>query len=512
MNKLALNTFTVGGFLASVYFSALIPAVGVQNHRAAAATKFVQNPLRAGDGHSQVNKGHVDHKGHSGHNEGEGYENNSGHVHEAKGHDEHKDHSGHKEGDTHKDHSGRKEEDTHKEHPGHGDLSKDGKHSESQGKPETSSETAEAAADHVQKHDEDSSGHEDAVNLSPDQIREFDIRIDEAKRGDIPTTIVRPAEIKFNQDRVAHVVPRVSGVVRSVAAREGQVIEAGTVMATLDSRELADAKSAFLGATERVNLAEITHEREKRLFEKKIYSEKRYLDAKSALAEREIDLRAASQKLRALGFDKAFLEKLAASEDAKLTEYSLIAPFPGTVISRHITRGEAIGSNNEAFLLADVSQLWIDITIYQKDLPLIRAGQKIAIYLEDGIGPVTGEIDFVTPHLSETTRTAIARTNVINTKGRLRPGQFVKARIETGSTPASILVHKTAIQRVEESNVVFVSGEKGFSLRKVVLGHENGEFAEIVAGLVAGEKYVSSGAFTLKAQLAKESFGDGHNH
>ena len=473
MNKLAHYAIAAGGFLASVSIAAAAPVAGAGQQQPSAATQFAQHQHRAGDGH----------------------------AHDAKGHADHKDHSRHTDGDGHKG---------HQEH-GHG---KNEKRSDSEATPGASG-TVSKASERAHKEDEHAGGHGghgEAVSLSAEQIREFDIKIDEAKSGDISITIVRPAEIKFNQDRVAHVVPRVSGVVRSVSAREGQVVEAGTIMAVLDSRELADAKSSYLGAAERVHLADLTHVREKKLYEKKIFSEKRYLDAKSALAEREIDLRAASQKLRALGFDQTSIDKLVDSEDARLTEYQLIAPFSGQVISRHITRGEAIGSENEAFMLADVSQLWIDITIYPKDLGLVKARQRISVYLEDGLGPVTGRIDFVTPHLSEATRTAIARANVTNPDGRLRPGQFVKALVETGSTPASIRVPKTAIQRVEESNVVFVSGDKGLSPRKVVLGRENGEFAEIVEGLNAGERYVSSGAFTLKAQLSKESFGDGHNH
>lgn len=472
-NKLALFALATGGLLASATISAAVAATGNQQDRPSKNSRVAQHQHGSGDGHS----------------------------HDAKGHDDHKDHPGHKEGDKHEDHRG---------HGGHG---KDEKRSDTSGHPGEASETPKSAGGHG--HDEGKEGHKGhggAIKLSADQLREFDIKIDDARSGDIPVTIVRPAEIKFNQDHVAHVVPRVSGVVRNVSAREGQVIEAGTVMAVLDSRELADAKSAYLGAVERVHLAEITHEREKKLFERKIYSEKRYLDAKSALAEREIDLRAASQKLHALGFDKSFLETLVDSTDARLTEYQLVAPFSGKVISRHITRGEAINSDTEAFMLADVSQLWIDITIYAKDLSLVKAGQKINVHLDDALGPVTGTIDFVTPHLSETTRTAIARTNVDNPDGRLRPGQFVKARIETSSSPAAIRVPRTAIQRVEDNNVVFVSGDDGLLPRKVVLGRENGEFAEIVEGLNAGEKYVSSGAFTLKAQLSKESFDDGHNH
>jgi cobalt-zinc-cadmium efflux system membrane fusion protein len=99
-----------------------------------------------------------------------------------------------------------------------------------------------------------------------------------------------------------------------------------------------------------------------------------------------------------------------------------------------------------------------------------------------------------------------------NPDGVLRPGLFVTTKIAVESSPTSLQVAKSALQTIEERPVVFVQDADGFEPRPVKIGRESATEVEIVDGLSPGETYVSQGAFTLKAQLAKGAFGDGHNH
>ena len=120
----------------------------------------------------------------------------------------------------------------------------------------------------------------------------------------------------MNEERLAHVVPPVAGVVREVAVRVGDAVEAGQILAVLASRELAEARAAYLGARGRRELAQIDHDREKRLWEQDILAEQDYLDAKQTLLEADIELQAAEQALHALGTVDAELELLEASHEA----------------------------------------------------------------------------------------------------------------------------------------------------------------------------------------------------
>lgn len=358
---------------------------------------------------------------------------------------------------------------------------------------------------------EEQEHHEESVQLAPGQMQEFGIEVAEAGQGPIAVHLDRPAEIKFDGDHLIHVVPRVDGVVSEVGVTQGQNVSKDALLAVLNSRELAELKANYLAAFERRNLARETFERENRLWEKKISSEKDFLDAKASLAEAEIALRASGQKLRALGFPQRYIDTLRNSEAADLTTYEILAPIAGTVIERHLSLGEAVSADKEVFVIADVSAVWVEVTIYPKDMSLVRAGQNVRIDIGDD-NPIEGQIAFVTPHVSEETRTATARVAIDSANRRLKPGMFVNASIEVGQETADVRIPKSAIQNYENGPVVFVQEGEKFEPRPVQLGRENSQYVEVVSGVSAGETLVTQGSFTLKAELEKASFGDGHNH
>ena len=363
------------------------------------------------------------------------------------------------------------------------------------------------------EHDaDDDHGGEERVKLSAAQLKEFDIELEVASEGSVAEHLERPAEIKFDGDRLVHVVSHIGGIVKEVRVTQGENVEKDALLAVLSSRELAELKSTYLGDYERRGLARETFERERRLWEKKISSEKEYLDAKTGLAEAEIALRGTREKLRALGFASHYIDSLTGPGESDLTRYDVAAPIAGTVIERHVSLGEAVSADKEIFVVADTSAVWVEVTIYSQDLSVVQVGQSVSIDLGEG-EPIEGRIAFVTPYVSEETRTATARVPLRNADGRLRAGMFVKANIAVGEQQAAVRIPVGAIQRYEDKPVVFVQehGEE-FEPRAVQIGRGNSQYVEVVSGINAGEKYVAKGSFTLKAELEKASFDDGHNH
>jgi len=355
-------------------------------------------------------------------------------------------------------------------------------------------------------------GEAQAIRLSEEEMQEFNIKTAKAGPGRIDVYAELPGEIVPNADRVAHVVPRVPGIVRKVYANLGDIVKSGTPMAQLESRELADAKATYLASKERLALAEINFRREELLWKKKVTAEQDYLDARQAMAEARIEARSAEQKLHTFGFSEAYLEQLPSQSDQAFTRYDITAPFSGTVIEKHISLNESLKDDAVAFIVADLSTVWVDIQVYQKDLARIRKGQEVLITVGHDIPDVSGTISWVGPMVGEATRTALARVVLPNPDGVLRPGLFVTTKIAVESSPTSLQVAKSALQTIEERPVVFVQDADGFEPRPVKIGRESATEVEIVDGLSPGETYVSQGAFTLKAQLAKGAFGDGHNH
>ena len=144
---------------------------------------------------------------------------------------------------------------------------------------------------------------EQAIALTPEQIRDIGLETAVAGPGVIETVIRLFGEIRVNQDRMAHVVPRVEGVVAEVKKTLGDTVKAGEVIAVIESRELADAKADFLAAIERYEMAKWAFGREEKLWNEKISSEQDYLDRRQGLTETRIALRSAEQKLHAIGFE-----------------------------------------------------------------------------------------------------------------------------------------------------------------------------------------------------------------
>jgi cobalt-zinc-cadmium efflux system membrane fusion protein len=384
-------------------------------------------------------------------------------------------------------------------------------HKEGAAEEDKHTDQGEEETAHAEEGGEDEHG-EEVVRLSETEIREFGIELATAAPAKLDQYAELPGEIVLNADRLAHVVPRVSGIVRQVDKAVGDQVSTGERLAVLESRELAEAKAAYLGAIEREELARINFEREERLWQKKVTSEQEYLNARQAQSEARIARISAEQQLHALGCSEQDLAALPGKTDLAYTHYTLSAPFSGTLIEKHITLGENVNADAEVFTIADLSTVWVDINVYQKDLVLIRKGQSVVIEIGHGISSVTGKIAWVGPLVGEATRTAKARVVLANPDGTLRPGLFVTAKVAVDSTPAGIVIPKSALQTFEERSVVFVQDEDGFEPRPVELGRQNATQVEILSGLEAGQTYVTQGAFTLKAQLSKGAFGDGHNH
>jgi cobalt-zinc-cadmium efflux system membrane fusion protein len=355
-------------------------------------------------------------------------------------------------------------------------------------------------------------GEDPAIQLSEADQREFGIAVETAGSGALHMHVNVPGKVALNADHQAHIVPRVSGVVQAVHKTLGDQVRAGEILATLESRELADLKSAYLTAQEQQALAQSVFDREADLRQKKITSEQEYLQAKQDLASAKIATRAAAQKLRALGLSDEAITRLPTQPGATFTQYAITAPFNGTIIERHISLGEVLQDATAAFVVADLSTVWVDLQIYPKDLPFVRTGQTAVMSADPGIPEAQGTIAYMGPVVGEQTRTALARVVLPNPQGHWRPGLFVTADITIERHEVSLLIPETALQSVEERPTVFVETPEGFIPQPVTLGRRNAAAIEVTSGLVPGQRYVTRGAFTLKAQLAKGSFGDGHNH
>ena len=357
-------------------------------------------------------------------------------------------------------------------------------------------------------------GHAMVVSATDAQIQQLGITVAAAQAGGINAWLSVPGEIMINEDRMAHIAPRVGGVITEVHARLGDVVRAGQVLAVIESRDLADAKAKYLSAQQILELAQSSFQREQTLYTQKVSSEQEYLSAKQALAEAQIQWRSARHKMLALGLSPSDLETLPSQAEEMFTRYKVTAPFAGTLIRKHLALGEVVDIHSEVLVIADLSSVWVDLLVNQKDISSVSKGQQALVSLGTDRPVQAGIISYVDPVINATSRTAIARLILDNTGGQYRPGLFVNGRIQVKQTDRAVLVPAESVQIIHDQPHVFVKSREGFVMQAVTLGTSDRGQVEILSGLHAGDPIVTKNAFHLKAEHEKQAAGghSGHGH
>ncbi|MDR7037711.1 cobalt-zinc-cadmium efflux system membrane fusion protein [Methylobacterium sp. BE186] len=381
-------------------------------------------------------------------------------------------------------------------------------------------------------HDHAAGREEGVVTLNASQIEAAGIRVVAARPGTLARSLAVPGIVVPDGERVARVAAKVIGTVAELRKRLGESVEAGEVVAVLDSREVAEAKNDYIAALVGQDLQETLFERDHALWDKKISAEQQFLRARTGLVEARLKVDLARQKLSALGVPESEVAALADNPVAAkpgpgedehtvglrraprlgLQRYELRAPIGGQVIERRVDLGAPVndeGQEKEIYTIADLSRVWVELAVPVADLGGIRPGQ--AVSLMRGDEPATpGRIVFVSPILDRETRAAKVVASVENPDLAWRPGAFASVRIALPGEPAPILVPKAALQTVEGETVVFVARAGGFAKRPVTLGRGDGQAVALVSGVAEGEEVAAENSFVLKAELGKAEAEHGH--
>jgi cobalt-zinc-cadmium efflux system membrane fusion protein len=355
--------------------------------------------------------------------------------------------------------------------------------------------------------------NENRLTLSDEQITAAGIKLAAAQGGSIARLVTAPATISADIDRLTQVTAKIDGTIAALRVKLGDQVAAGQVLATIESREIAEAKSNFLAAARAEELARITFERESTLWKKRVTAEQDFLKARAEAEDARIKLELARQKLATLGLGDSEIATLlkGRTELATLRLREVRAPIAGRVIEQQATLGAAVGPDAKLFTVADLGTVWVEMAVPPGDLPYVKEGQTVAV---SGAGGEQGEgkIVFVSPVIDAETRAARAVARLANPEQSWRPGSFVTASIATDAQTVALLVPREALQTMGNEQVVFVRTPEGFEKRDVVLGRSNERAVEIVFGLDPGEQIAVANTFTLKAQLAKAEAEHSHSH
>lgn len=329
------------------------------------------------------------------------------------------------------------------------------------------------------------------VHLDRHKVFHAGIRVETVQRKSVPIPLTLPGKVSYNERKLAHITARVGGRVEKVNAFISDKVGAGDLLMELFSQEFLSMQSEFLQTVERLQRSERLGNDERSTAQSIFESAKR--------------------KLLVVGLTEDDLHEIESSRTPK-TYLPVRAPFAATIIANSVRQGAFVQAGAELYELADLSTLWVLADIYEKDLPRLRSGMKtrveVSAYPDESF---EGQISTIYGVLDERTRTVKARIEVRNKGSKLKPEMFCNVHVQTELGKGTIKIPASALLGETENHFVFVAvNDTTFEKRDVRTGVETREFAEILDGLLVGEKIVVKGGFFLKSELAKETFGEEH--
>lgn len=357
---------------------------------------------------------------------------------------------------------------------------------------------------------------EGRTTMADDVMERAGVEIGLAGPATIREGLHLPGEIALNTERETHVTSRFPGVVTRVTVGEGDYVRAGQLLAVVESRQLVGVADDYVRAAHRLHFVEREFERERQLFERRISAEREFRAAEHELEEARIALQVSEQALVAAGIPRARVRALDTEPTgsrgalASLSRVEVRAPSSGLVTARDVSEGESVSDSQTLFTVADMSTVWVEVTVYQRDLASVRPGMPAVVRSDDTGATVEGRVRFVGPVIGTESRAATARIVLPNPGRRWRPGQFVEVDLATAVYNVPLAVRTDAIQDFRDFRVVYARHDGQFEVRMLRLGVSDSLFTEVLGGLATGEPYAAANSFIVKADIGKA--GATHDH
>jgi cobalt-zinc-cadmium efflux system membrane fusion protein len=361
-------------------------------------------------------------------------------------------------------------------------------------------------ADHAGgKKEEGHAEGEKELTLTSEEAERAGIKVEEIKPQALGETMIVTATIHPDQDRLAHVSPRIEGRITAAPAKLGDKVRAGQVLAVLNSVEVGEAHAAWMQAQAELRIAEADFKRAETLNAEEIIPRKDFLRAQADRDKAAASVRTAADRLR-------LLDGSSAASGNAVSGFRVTAPFAGTVIDKKATLGELASPSTPMFTVADLSRVWIQAALPEAALAKVRVGAAAQVTVPAYPGQTfSGTVGHIGAMLDKDTRTVAARIEVANADGRLKPEMFATATIEVGGDKRNVIaLPDAAIVLMDGKPTVFTYSQGAYEAVQVEPGERIGGRTVLKSGLMAGDQVVTSGAYALKARKLKSQLGHGH--
>lgn len=367
----------------------------------------------------------------------------------------------------------------------------------------------------------------DVISIDAETRRTTELKVVPAETRPFAAMIQTTGVVEPNATRVAHVRLLAPGRVDAVNVRVGDRVRNGQPLLTYDNIELGSLVGEYLTAAAAVERAVAEAEVARRALERasrlveagglsRAEYERRDAEHKRALAAVATERAAVANvdlKLQRFGMTNTDVAALRAEGgDVRTRSRTVVrAPFTGVITASNVAPGDAVDTQRELFTVADLATVWVLGDVYQRDIAAIRTGQEVHLTTETYPGErFVGRVTHISDLLDPASRTAKVRIEVPNRDTRLKLGMFVRVQLPTTTERETVVIPAAALQDVDGASVVFVeTGPTTFQKRAVQTGDPVANAVPVLAGLQAGERIVTDGAFMLKSKLKAGSIGEG---
>ena len=323
-------------------------------------------------------------------------------------------------------------------------------------------------------------------------------------------------QVSYNQNSLVHIAPLASGVIRKVLADVGNIVAKGQALVEIISPEIARAENAYLTALENEALMELVYNREKILFDKSISSRQEYEQSLNEFRMAKNTTAMLHQELLNYGLSKGQIRE--GDENRHNSSLLLVAsPFSGTLIDRNAVDGQAVNTGDMIFTLADLSTMWLELSISEGHLSSFSVGDEVEAVFDALPGnKITGRLIWLSSSVDKLNRMIIARAIVPNPNALLKNGMFGQVRLlpnnnlNATAKGKGLFIPASAIHRFNGNPFVFVKlAQDLYQIRRVLTGGKQNELIEILKGVSAQEAVAYVHSFTLKSEFLKSRLGAG---
>ncbi|MDP3148782.1 MAG: efflux RND transporter periplasmic adaptor subunit [Ignavibacteria bacterium] len=370
------------------------------------------------------------------------------------------------------------------------------------------------------KKEETNKEHSEIVKLTAESIKQIKLETETVTFQPFTGYLTIPAKVITNQDNEAQIGSLVQGRVHKVFVRVGDFVKAGQILMTVEGLDVGQIKAGFLIAKAALDYTKSNYERQKKLFDEKIGSQKTLLESQSEYDKALAEYKAEDKKIHSVGLSDEDVTDGKMSDEHTSGTLPIKSSISGVVVERNVVIGQLVDATTNAFKVINTNTVWIDGQIYEKDIiKLSQSTNALFTTTTYRNEKFNGRIIYVGQTVDEQTRTITVRGEFGNSNSKLKPQMFGELKIPVGTNVKAIMIPEESVVKetgqgyvfVQTSDITTPGGGQAFEKRMVITGISVDNRIEIKEGLREGEKVASKGVFYLKSELKKEEIaGDEH--